>query len=180
MKIDKNSWHYKAYAFTYDQRYFVPEHTNLCQYFQRLLVVLPLQLLKFAFLFGCAGLLIVFYYLVMTPLAFPFGYKPTYVFGSSSEIMVPYRGLKLWGVELYPWHFLVLVLGGVLEWTWIHEQGLKHILIVQGISLGVLALIALIIGFLLSDTWEVIWKYLSAKKQGICPLVEFTKDEGTK
>lgn len=71
MQLDKNSFHYKVWAWTHVGP--TPIATNLCSYVQRI-IWLPI-------LYGLVGLIFytvvpVAFYLVATPIGVLFGYRP--------------------------------------------------------------------------------------------------------
>jgi hypothetical protein len=123
MIINKNSWHYKVYDWTY--RYGTPEHTSLCQYMRRLTFV-PL----------CLVLLLV-----------------------AETLLVQHFGKHVLAIE---WHFLLiaicLLLGGAVG---------------VGSFVGFLVLVEYIAE---SNNTQLFSQWVRAKKQGICPLVEFADD----
>lgn len=167
MKINKNSWHYKVYAWTYE--WGPPSHTNLCSYVQRMF-----WRSLWKVLYGTVVYLL--YFLVMTPVAFLFGNRPSLFDKESShydqKLFKKYRGWYAYGFELYPGYILlpIALLYGEYQW-WKHglfTATVVHIML----ALIVLGLFVLVI-LPDTDTGKLIIAWLSAKKQGVCPLVEF-------
>lgn len=182
MIINKKSWHYQVYAFSYWGS--TPLRTNLCQYMRRLIFVAPVMGIISAFMFVCFVVVITLGLVVM-PI---FGWLPT-------NWLVPweildgdgrykYQGLKLGksyrAFQVYPWHVILLALVGALEW-WCYRCYGTHSLVLQGMTVGaiaaVLAVVFGLITYLSSDTGEVVNQYISAKKQRVCPIVEFESEE---
>lgn len=178
MQINKNSWHYKVYGWTYEHSFCIPERTNLCQYVQRIVLGSVGICLRFAFL-SVANIVALIFYVILMPFALFFGYLPTLFSQKHGEIFTPYSGLKIWGAEFYPYHLLPA--GGIVlaEMILAHDYGLKYIVISQASIVA--AIITLLVGLYYYDDFKKIEavslakKYFSAKKQGICPLVEFTE-----
>jgi hypothetical protein len=179
MIINSNSFHYKWYVWTYrvwDKDIFaVPRHTNLCQYVQR---IFWHTLLVGVLLFPLFGLVSLTYYLLVAPVMFVFGYTPINLFSVSSRgEYIPfnkYRGLRLWGMSWYPIHgLLTIVLAFLQHWAWHHM--FIPMLIGHTTLLGLAGAIICYCLFSRSQSEGVklVRAWVSARKQDICPLVEF-------
>jgi hypothetical protein len=93
----------------------------------------------------------------------------------------PYRTLTIFGWRIYPYHVCVpallylIVTNGVQAYH--TNPNFAHSVIVAGWVLGIIvaivALISLIVGFSKSETGKVFRAYLRAKKQRVCPMIEF-------
>jgi hypothetical protein len=170
--IDKNTWHYKTFAWTYrfwDSEYKIRDgHSNLCTYVQRLLWVLPFSIFLVAFL----SLL----YIISIPFAWLFGGLP-YNIWEDSPHSAPWRsypGFKVWGeVRLHPWVVAVPVAIIYGEWAWFHYAGWIRPVCIQGFLLAVVGMLAFFFWFKETNKTNLISEWFSAKKAGICPLVEF-------
>jgi hypothetical protein len=181
--INRKAWHYKVYEFTY-RHDLPPRQTNLCQYVRRVVLMGPLMGVAAAFLLAMMSILVVFHYL-LPPF---FGWrprqwsKPFSVFDTNG--MVKYQGLKLGSsynaFQLYPWHIILATLVVGAHAAIYHFEG-GHPLLVEGEILGIiLFLLALVVGSVVyseSDTGRLISQYLAAKKQKVCPVVEFKNEE---
>ncbi len=184
MVINRNSWHYHVYDFSYtfSSRLLTPTQTNLCQYVRRIAFVAPFVGIGIAGMF-CVLAIVTACTLLAAPI---FGYvpiqwsKPWDIF----EGMRKYEGLKVGksynAFQLYPWHVLLTVIIVGIHVLMYHAWG-GHPLIVEGKVIGVIALIiAAIFGLFYyfdSSTGKVVNAYLAAKKQKVCPVVEFTNKE---
>jgi hypothetical protein len=126
MVVNKNSWHYKFWSWTYHNRYDVPQETNLCNYCQRIFWLGLMHLFL--------GSMVLFLVLALLYAIFVQGFY--YHTGLSFIILGA----------------IVAVIGGTLGYAWwadsreYREPGL-------------------------------VGQWVSAKKQKICPLVEFEYKE---
>jgi hypothetical protein len=129
MKINKKSWHYRYYAWTYDkiEETTPPYRTNLCRYFWRF----PLASLVMLFLF------------VLFPVA---------IVGSVS--------------------FATFFIGRSMY----HHLGWWNVLVVAGIA-AIVYLTRLRGKISNNETVQLVGAYVAAKKQGVCPLIEFEDDD---
>lgn len=180
MNINKKSWHYKLYSWTYDawDRSYTPERSNLCQYFQRIV-----WMGFFTFLWS--AILSIGYVLVATPVLLLFGLRPVNVWEdhiiSTQQLCEKYQGLKIGSFRLYPWQVLLPSVFLFLEWLWFHYA--SHWYYPLGVQLSIIEIFAFSIFFYeVSDNETVVIarNFLSAKKQGICPLVEFNDEPTSK
>lgn len=174
MHINKNSWHYKLYRYTYSFfNDFAPKHTNLCSYTQRIFWVTLIIGLIYFFL----GLCVAVYYGLISPVMFIFGKRPINIFAedalNNGPIFVPYTGL--FGF-LKPWHVLLIGMIATTEnWGWSnHQTGMiwGHAVLMVIIILAVTGLWL----FSSSESSRLARAYLSSKKSRVCPLVEFTEE----
>src|ERR1700677_1252417 len=135
MQIDKNSWHYKFYRFTYFVWGYEPpyQHTSLCQYVSRMIwsPLIDLALLPIVFVI----------WLLITMFNLCIGFRPTIFWRGSPPPWVPYEGWKLGPLELYPAHILPVVILGLIEHLFIHHYGWAKIVVVQASILGIIILI---------------------------------------
>jgi hypothetical protein len=176
VKISKNSWHYRAFAWSYTWDYnHVPENSNLCSYVRRLVIGVPFN----AICFGAVALLFGFISLFMLP----FGYylrDPWHRLGLVRDEVGRFNGLKIGKRELMPWHALLpllLMLVGYANYRVIKNHDYFNCwFIVECALLATAAIVAAIIWYDRSDVAGLARTYLDAKTQGICPLITF-KDE---
>lgn len=188
MEINKNSWHYRAWAWSHRQGIgeYVPEQTNLCSYVRRLVIGVPLIALGIVVLILLASLLIV----IPTNLAIlPFGYYARHpviedLSGRHRPSIASYQGLKIGSFRLLPWHVIVpvlLVLLGRWNYGIISHRAFHGF----GGVLFIMELIVLFMGLLVggitlyqeTGTGSLIREYVDAKAKGVCPLITFKDDE---
>jgi hypothetical protein len=178
MQINKKSWHYTWYEWTYSlSTNGVPEQTNLCRYTQRIFWMTPLIVL--AYIAGVISMIMVsaMYYLIMTPFALLLGGRPFNLFSSSerelrSEVFIRYES------PVYPYHFVLLAVFIWAEWMgWHHTPRLMAYT-----HLGVPAALLIFLGWAWlnhdSETFRLFKAWAAARKARICPVVEF-KNEPT-
>jgi hypothetical protein len=171
LQINKNTWHYKLYCWTYttyEGECFIPTNTNLCQYLNRIF-----WMTIWCALISATTLVI---YATLTPIVFLFGFRPA---GSQhSTWWVRYPGFRVWGqVRLYPWVIVVPSLVIYLAHLWIKQAGWMYPTCVLGCLLLFLVFFILILWYQTSDAGSLISKWIEGKKRGICPLVQFTDEE---
>jgi hypothetical protein len=172
MKINKTSWHYRLYSWTYsiwDTEWCKPATTNLCQYVQRLFWMPIVSVL----LWGVMG---TFFVCVLIPFMLLIGQRPTsWKKNTKIDLFVPYQGLRVSKkVELLPWHIIVPSAVIVLEYMWFHHANWKYPVLIQGCILAVLGIIVGIFLCTQSETYWIVSAWYGAKRQKVCPLVEFT------
>jgi hypothetical protein len=131
-----------------------------------------------------SALLSAAYVLVAAPIMLLFGFRPVNVWEdhiiSSRRFATKYPGLKLGPpvppqFDLYPWHVLLPSLFVFLEWLWFHYKPWYYPVFIQ---LFLLALFGFLVFWLwihdgYSESAVIVRNWFSAKKQGVCPLVEF-------
>ena len=133
MKINENSWHYKFWAFTFENYGKVPKRTNLCFYSQRI--------------FWSAAL-----YLI-----------------AGSMLLVAFS-IVLWGIFYL----------GFWKHTGISFAILGGLVAITTVSIGAVMYKERRARREISHPGEkhepnIFFQWLSAKKQKVCPLVEFEK-----
>lgn len=174
MIINKSSWHYKLYKFTYWGRVSPTNKSSLCQYMRRILLILPLLLLL--------HLLILIMFSIVCPMIF--GALCLFI-GGYSVFLWPYRGsptegpiksyhgLKLSFIpfEIYPWH-VILSLGILTGLGALIYLFTIPMLIIMGI-LFVGSLSFIMIKSSKSETLSLISNVITSKKDKLCPPVEF-------
>lgn len=180
MHINKNSWHYKVYNFTYNV-YDRPSRTNLCSYLKRVILVAPLHLLMYIIVsLGIVGMLLI----VLIP-ALLVGFRPTGVpFISNSKYEDSYTQYRGWQpkwapFELYPWHLILLGLIVTIIWSVIHFAGWIYFIIPVSLMLFTAAIVMAYILIYDSESESVrLWKAnMAAKKSKICPVVTFDEQD---
>lgn len=171
MIIDKNSWHYQVYSFSYWNEWNKPKQTNLCQYVRRIVFMGPIMGAT-ALALACLMALTLVVMLVFGPIL---GYAPP----NWKKPWTCFDGMVKYKSVIYPWHVILVVALIALEW-WVYVDCGIHPLVVQGEILGIIAvLIGMIFGLFVycdSDTGKIINAYVSAKKQKVCPVVEFNEE----
>ncbi len=185
MVINKKSWHYHVYDFSYTfASRDTPRQTNLCQYVRRMMFVAPFVGIGIACMF-CVLVVVSACGVLGGPI---FGYvpkqwsKPWDIFDG----MHKYQGLKVGksynAFQLYPWHVLLAAIIVGIHVLMYHAWG-GHPLVVEGEVVGAIVLaIAAMFGLFYyfdSSTGKVVNAYLTAKKQKVCPVVEFVNEDPT-
>lgn len=167
MIINTRSWHYKLWKWTYATwGSYNPDKTNLCFYVQRLFwLTLPSFIATTLYYVG--GAIIMFW----------FGWYPE-TFRSDSkfdQFWLP----SVYGVKLYPFYLLIV---GVEYLLWRHRLLAAIVMHSVFVLMGVMVCCAI---------WyhqykekqeadnakppNLLVEWLSAKKQRVCPLIEFEK-----
>ena len=184
MIINRKAWHHQVYNFTYWYD-LPPRQTNLCQYVRRVVLMGPIMGATAILLISMLAVGVSFMYL-FGPI---FGWRPKSWIKPwtilDTDGMVKYPGVKLGSsynaFQLYPWHIILAALIVGVHWLLYHFVG-GHVLLTEGKVLGFfILLVALIVGFFFyygtSDTGKIISQYLAAKKQRVCPVVEFKGED---
>jgi len=176
MKINKKSWHYKLYNWSYsvlDEGRYMPETTNLCQYMRQLTIGVFFStiyaLLIKGLVFGC-----------VTVCALLFGYTTSKPFGyhSSPPKFAKYNGLHIFGQELYPIHAIGFTVLGLCQWWLVSHSGWKlPVGIESALFIVVIAAYVFAHSNKISDSGALFSEWVRAKKQGICPLIEFEDEK---
>ena len=175
MKIKKNGWIDKI---AYGLNAKCPEHTNLCKLFWRTLFMLfigwPLTLV-----------LIAVALFVAYAIGFFMASKPTIGMSMASEkAFVPIeKWPKIMGHRIWPINVISLCAIVCVAWQYVPAAAMAvtgwlsvNVSMAMMIFVGALLIIALgyaIRKFFESELWELAKAYISAKKQKICPIVEF-------
>ena len=172
MIVNTNSLHYRMYkALKTRTGCEVPEKTDLCAYV-RYLVLMPLFLL-FIFLpiWIWYQILKVVWFATLTVILAFCGGRPTR-YGCGSDSFTPYPGLKIGSLELHPWSValpLVVIASPGLMYL---SYGTTASIITASVLAGIAALIGIFL-FFSTETGKLAGAYLAAKKQRVCPIVEF-------
>lgn len=170
MVINKNSWHYKVFAWTYrvwgSSWKIRNDKSDLCTYVQRL-IWMPIPS---ALWWVLRSLL----YIASIPFAFVFGGRP-YNIWKGVDVDGPWRrypAFKVWGeVQVYPWVIVVPLAFLFGEWEWFKHNALCAAL-VQGGLLSFFAAVFTIAWFEESGK-SAIKEWVAAKKAGYCPTIVF-------
>ena len=172
MIVNTNSLHYKVYKALHahtDGK--VPEKTNLCAYV-RFLVLMPLFLL-FIYLpiRICYQVIKVVCFVPLTVILAFFGIRPTR-YRCDPDSFTGYPGLKIGPLELHPWSIVLLLAVIASPWFAYRLSGTTASIITVSVLVGIAALIGIFL-FFSTETGELAYAYLAAKKQRVCPVVEF-------
>ncbi|MDE1833815.1 MAG: hypothetical protein KGH64_00595 [Candidatus Micrarchaeota archaeon] len=167
MIVNKNSWHYKVYKFSYLGVDYPSESTNLCQYVRRITIVVPV--------IGAAVLTAVLIVVLSNPIFFIAGrYLKMPWQGASS--MERYQGLRLGTFELYPWHILLPTLIVIGEFFLVRRLGWVYPVAVP-VAFASVMLCALGVAYFFkqrsSTKPSLLGAWLKAKKERVCPLINF-------
>lgn len=169
MIIDKTSWHYRVWYFsaTLFDSFAAVQETNLCSYMRQIVFWLPLKLLGCGIIVLCLAPLYLVIKSFFTVLYFIFGQRPD---GWGLDDAAPYKGLPIFGYEIYPWHVLLLAALFGLPYLGFGYLGLMTV----GSIFATVSLMTAVILFLVkSPSMAIFREWASAKKQGVCPLIEF-------
>ena len=186
MIVDTNSWHCKLWRATYWYKKpdgDAPRHpktTNLCDYVQRLVFGPPWAFLLLPILMIISLIFGIVQFVLLTTLVVIFENRqpkrfPSSIFDRSpfnNDNLVPCKGVKLGSFVCYPRHFMLpvaIIASPLLSYYLLGG----FVTAVVGSTLGVLLLGFGVIAFLCSETGNLIGAYLAAKKQRVCPVVEF-------
>lgn len=177
MIVKKDSWHYKIYDFSYGN-YIISNKTNLCQYVNRICFVgIPKAIGIFVGLLFLVPFMVIISTIVHF-IKFLFGYRPDmkhwHDWVEIQKESIKYKSLNIKGFSIYPYH--ILIMGFIIWLQYLAYYHFKLILIIEGFILGMLGLIVAIWWFLTSEKTNLLRQYIAAKKQGICPIVEFKDD----
>lgn len=185
MNINRNSWHYKVYNWTYDNFLNVgkaPLQTNLCQYVQRIIW----GTLWWSFLHIAATAIIIVMAPTMTIAYYVGGFFALFVGWRPISIVefivdgpsdfVRYDGLQIGRrFQLFPGHILALA-GLVLSEYELWHHYPHGCLIGHLIGLGVMICLGLLAWWVTAPKeLDILHAYIFAKKQRFCPLIEFTE-----
>ena len=166
MKINRKTWHYRAYASTYlDDN--LPDTTTLCQYIRRLLITPFYWIFMVAFL--AVGFIMSFFVIIYRAFI---GQRPTEVLSLNDEDFTSYKLPKIAGITIYPWYLIILIAFGYLCY-----QYTKTTLTGVGIIGIVIVIIVLILWFFDTETWSLIKTGYNDQKRKVCRRVEFVSDE---
>lgn len=182
MKINTRSLHYRLYDYTYSSWGGAsPIATNLCQYVRRLIlspfIILPVSAISFLALIFLA---------VRAFLTYPLGYSTNW---KTLELRGRSPGMfQVAGLQVYSGYFVIpiaLVIGNFLAYGQLFIHGVKPgvgstlsiMLIITEVSVLIFGLIAGMIIFFSSDTYDLFSEWIDAKTEGVCPLIEFDEDD---
>lgn len=172
MIVNANSLHYKVYK-TLKARTGceVPEKTDLCAYV-RYLVLMPLFLL-FIFLpiWICYQVIKAVCFAPLTVILAFFGRRPTR-YRCELESFTGYPGLKIGSLELHPWSIVLPLVVIASPWFAYRLSGTTASIITASVLVGIAAAIGTVL-FFSTETGKLAGAYLAAKKQRVCPIVEF-------
>lgn len=167
MIINKNSWHYKAWKWTYDRSWQVPEYTNFCSYMRRIMFLVPIKSLTRSVVFTIYMLCLA----IIAGIRWVFGYKT--VSTDLDDSPVEYSGLPVAGREIYPWHVLLLAIILGFEVLLKHDISWSAFGIIHAILLAIALIANLGAWFFSDDSTEIFRDWVLTQKRKICPLIEF-------
>ena len=168
MIIDVNSWHYKAWKWTYSRDWHVPQTTDFCSYMRRLMFLVPGKAVYTVIAAMVYGICILFPTATARWLV---GYKT--VSTNVDRQPVQYSGLQVAGREILPWHVALPALVVASEAFMIHKTSWA---IGGAVNAVILAAVGLVVGGLFlftSSSTQVFRSWFWAKKRKICPVIEF-------
>ncbi len=174
MKISKSSWHYKAVAWGYWGSWMPPQ-VSLCSYFQRLVLLFPLQVILAIPVFFLYSL----YWVVATGILFLCGDMPTIGPLSLKDIddnRRPISWLKIMPITIIGPAIVLLVLGWLQVILYRHSVLWIEGLAVLGIALGV-GLIICYHYFIENETYQLFLARYRAWKEKVCPLIEIVASD---
>lgn len=186
MKIETNRWHYKLYefSFTSPEEAGRAKRTNFCTYWRRILLYTPV----------IAGILIVFVVIaalitiVANFVTVPLGFGIAATFPGEEILKIPFR-VTVRGEKRSLAKFLVpfWVIAAIVYSLWFHSGATISVL--KGAGIVILAIIGLFLARVfvkekiirqgedgpVSEWWRLTKLYLRAKKEKVCPLIEFVE-----
>jgi hypothetical protein len=163
MEINKDSRSYKIWKSTYSFHYeYTPEQTDLCSFMRRVYIKAPLMCLSYG---------------IYNLLAFCFGSRPYSFnpFNSGFYSTYDYDGLKIGKRELYPWTAIAAIL-----FVLFNIYGAIYALyplVFLGIFYTLFLLAGVLFYIIFNDNESLIPKWLTAKKEKVCPLVSFVSND---
>jgi hypothetical protein len=177
MKISKSSWHYKAVAWGYWMSWMPPQ-VSLCSYFQRLVLLFPLQVILAIPVFFFYSL----YWVVATGILFLGGDMPTIGPLSLKDIddnRRPISWLKIMPITIIGPAIVLLALGWLQVILYRHSVIWIDGLAVLGIALGVGLIICYhhYSDFIENETYQLFLARYRAWKEKVCPLIEIVASD---
>lgn len=187
MNINKNSWHYKLYKWTFFGFFGsnLPNTTTLCAYMSRILGLTALRALLTIFVVVCVWGINVVLLGLITPFLFLMGKLPNFKIGYLSidqglEHSYTFPLPKIKSYNIYPGYILSLVLFvvlNVLSIINITNITTHSVLISFTLSIDFLVLMVVFISFKalskISFVNNIFYQWIKAKKEKVCPIIEF-------
>ena len=189
MKVNTRSWHFRLWRFTYslgkdDKEWMFRRRISLCAYVQRIIWLSGLVAAAWVFVFVLFSIWVVLgsLWLLFLGQGYP---SPRLVWramtsdeeGKLDDIFPRTAGLPIGRFRLYPYRLVLPVLG-ILVLAW----GFQAHPVETGAVIGTSLVAALVfgIGWMIgkardTGTYRLATAYLRAKKQKICPPIEFVR-----
>jgi hypothetical protein len=199
MQINKNTWHYKVWLWSYeawgknppnrspfdwDERKVANYTTNLCTYIQGTFWRIVGWLLASMVFLPC-------YYFIMTPIALCIGLRPmspirAFAGAGKDCAFKSYDGLRINDFELYPGYLVLpllvlslIIFGECILWRASFWAGLIINSLLGLLVLGVGGLFVVdVLDASNNQTWMLTKEWITAKKNGVCPLITFEDKNG--
>lgn len=175
MVINKNSWHYKVWKFSYFLTHTeVPDRTNLCQYFMRSFLYVPLSLFCLSLILLVGGTILVVFPNIITillgfgiliPILDPIKSKNIYRLYPFYKFPIIGRMIPPWPIVCFIWFSITLSILISLSPLY-----MSYVLIITVMTLLVFSAIVRLI---IATDWSLVKEYLKAKKQKVCPIITF-------
>lgn len=176
MELSKKGWLHKiAYGWYLDENK-IPERTNLCRFFWRVLLS-SLFVWPFVVIVGLVAFL--FYFSIATPIGLSMGYKPTLLSSETAGLFTPAswrsvtkRVWQIFGVALLIGAFSWLVWSFSLNAFRFFSRPTKG----RTTTLFIFAVIALVVAWHVwrrSEFFQLLKARVKAKKDKVCPIIEF-------
>jgi len=186
VRIETDRWHYKLYefSFSYSDETVRFRTTNFCTYWRRILLYTPVLAGVCVLFMVIAALVTIVTNLVTVPL----GFGIAVAFPGEEILQIPFR-VTVRGEKRSLAKFLVpfWVIAAIVYSLWFHSGATISVLKWAGIV--ILANIGLFLARVfvkekiirqgedgpVSEWWRLTKLYLRAKKEKVCPLIEFVE-----
>lgn len=186
MRIETDRWHYKLYelSFSFSDGVIRPRTTSFCTYWRRILLYTPVVAGVLVLSMVIAALVTIVANFVTVPL----GFGIAMTFPAEEFLRIPFR-VTVRGEKRSLAKFLVpfWVIVAVVYSSWFHSGATISVLKWAGIV--ILAIIGLFLARVfvkekiirqgedgpVSEWWRLTKLYLRAKKERVCPLIEFVE-----
>lgn len=176
MKIMKNSWHYKLYSKIYDLE-VAPPPNNLCLYFWESILAMILSVLIVIFKSIWVIIKSVYRILLIPINLFVELLIGFYLKGYFQKRVALF---KVSGIKFYPYQLIAIFAISIFYGEKIISILYQNYLYIFGtiislfiIYIGIWSIYCVVNKTRRTETWHLIKAYLKAKKQKICPFVEY-------
>lgn len=185
MKIDRSSWHYKVAM--WDKTLYSKEPRTLCAYVNRILLTLFIMMIL-AFAWIVFHVILVIAWIPVALAALTLGVIPDRLY--PGEWYKKYQPLRVSRIRIYPFDAFALTMLAKLVWFFVS--------LIDLYTTPACVLVAIVLGGMICyvrygmlaekeesvvrdelDTstltfWRVTIEFLRAKKQRVCPFIEYT------
>lgn len=192
MLINRNTWHFKVYSFTYNFNDVMSgRRTTLCRYVWRLILYPVPKLLSWIAFVIFVGALFCFVHAVGNVWTILTGQGWFHIRDSHGSAVIPFKNVSIAGHIIAPTSIAAAIwtIMGLGTLLWFIGPKIVHkvsahaddsLLYAGIVTAGVVVLyvvyrvfIALVYGIRHSEGWNLFMSYLKARKEGVCPLITF-------